>query len=189
MPEQEEDRQKVSTHEQVETFLYNKSMNIFVLHSDPDHAARMMCDKHVVKMILETNQMLSTVARKNGHNDAPYKSTHARHPCTLWAGETKQNWDWLVRHSRALCNEYTHRYGRVHKSQAVTEWAESLCIKLPSIGQTPFRLAMPDQYKSDDPVLSYRTYYLGEKSRFAKWKTGLIPSWWPKNICPGSSAG
>ena len=124
-------------------------MNIFVLHGDPAKAAHMMCDKHVVKMILESNQMLSTVARARGH-DAPYRSTHANHPCTLWAGTSYENWSWLVKHSRALCTEYTSRYGRIHKSQAVTEWAEDLDIKLPPIGQTPFRLAMPDEYKTGE---------------------------------------
>ena len=163
-------------------------MNIFILHRDPSSAAEMMCDKHVIKMILETNQILSTVATAHGHA-APYKSTHANHPCTLWAGESRQNWDWLVQHSRALCSEYTHRYGRVHKSQAVTEWAEKLNIDLPNTTRTPFRLAMPDKYKSDDPVLSYRSYYLGEKARFAKWKNGNVPLWWAANVCPGSSVG
>ena len=153
-------------------------MNIFVLHSNPTKAAQMMCDKHVVKMILESNQMLSTVARKHGHN-APYRSTHSNHPCTLWAGESNANWYWLVRHSRALCEEYTARYGRIHKSQAVTEWAEALQIELTAQEQTPFRLAMPDKYKTNDPVESYRGYYIGEKSRIAKWKTGNIPNWWP----------
>ena len=158
---------------------YNRYMNIFVLDTDPVRAAEMMCDKHVIKMILETNQMLSTVARREGY-DAPYKSTHARHPCTLWTGESRQNWDWLVRHSRALCEEYTRRYGRVHKSQLVTSWAENLDIDLPGTGQTSFRLAMPDVYKCSNPVTSYRRYYLGEKSGFARWKTGNTPSWWRK---------
>jgi len=152
-------------------------MNIFVLDPDPIRSAEMLCDKHVVKMILESNQMLSTVAHKNGH-DAPYKPTHARHPCTLWAGESRQNWNWLVRHSRGLCEEYTRRYDRIHKSQAVTVWAEDLDIDLPDLGQTPFRLAMPDVYKCADPVTSYRKYYRGEKSRFARWKLGNAPKWW-----------
>lgn len=152
-------------------------MNIFVLHNDPVVAAQMMCDKHVVKMILESNQMLSTVARKHGY-DAPYRTAHPKHPCTLWAGESYENWQWLVKHSRALCEEYTSRYGRIHKSQAVTEWAENLSINLPTTGQTPFRLAMPDEYKTENPVESYRNYYIGAKARIAKWKNGNVPNWW-----------
>ena len=38
-------------------------MNIFYLDRDPVIAAQMMCDKHVVKMILESAQMLSTAHR------------------------------------------------------------------------------------------------------------------------------
>ena len=70
-------------------------MNIFVLDSDPKVAATMLCDKHVVKMILESAQMLSTVAHTNGHIPR-YRPTHSKHPCTLWAGESKSNWQWLV---------------------------------------------------------------------------------------------
>ena len=152
-------------------------MNIFILHEDPVCAAAMMCDKHVVKMILESNQILCTIARRLGHC-APYRSTHKNHPCTLWVGASRQNWDWLVCHVRALCNEYTLRYGRIHKSQLVAEWAEELDIDLPENGLTPFRLAIPEVYKTNDPVESYRRYYISEKARFAKWKTGNVPSWW-----------
>jgi len=152
-------------------------MNIFVLDADPKVAATMLCDKHVVKMILESAQMLSTVAYAYGHTPR-YRPTHTKHPCTLWVGESKSNWKWLVAHSLEMCREYTRRYGKVHKSQAVIQW----CVDNqtgPSIdsGQTPFRLAMPDIYKTNNPVESYRNYYLGEKSRFARWKTGA-PSWW-----------
>ena len=72
-------------------------MNIFVLHKDPKIAAQMACDKHVIKMILETAQMLCTAARTKGAW-APYKQTHKKHPCTLWAAATKANWVWLTTH-------------------------------------------------------------------------------------------
>jgi hypothetical protein len=156
-------------------------MNIFVLDKNPQNAAIMMCDKHVVKMIVETAQMLCTVARNNGH-DAPYRSTHARHPCTLWAAETRGNWDWLVQHGMALCSEYTRRYGKTHKTQAVMEWARNSNVgPTASLRLTPFRLAMPPQYKQACPVQSYRDYYMGEKSRFAKWKLGA-PYWWSPSL-------
>ncbi len=152
-------------------------MNIFVLDKNPQNAAIMMCDKHVVKMIVETAQMLCTVARDNGH-DAPYRSTHKNHPCTLWAAESASNWRWLVDHGLALCREYTARYGKIHKTQQVMEWARDNRVG-PSKdkGLTPFRLAMPPEYKQADPVQSYRNYYMGEKARFAKWKLGA-PTWW-----------
>ena len=152
-------------------------MNIFVLDHDPKVAAQMHCDKHIVKMIIEVAQMLCTVGRQNGF-ETPYRSTHARHPCTLWAGESKSNWNWLIEHGIEMSEEYTRRYGRVHKSSEVIHWCANNDIG-PSEdkGLTPFAKAMPDEYKVDDPVQSYRNYYLGAKAHFARWKTGA-PNWW-----------
>lgn len=155
-------------------------MNIFVLDRNPKLAAQMQCDKHVVKMILETAQMLCTVAHANGFN-APYRATHKNHPCTLWASKSKQNWDWLIEHGIALCCEYTKRYGKIHKSQQHIEWCRSLPIGLPAIGLTPFAQAMPQQYKHSCPVVAYRAYYHGEKASFAKWKTKK-PKWWGQQV-------
>ena len=153
-------------------------MNIFILDRDPKIAATMLCDKHVVKMIVETAQMLCTVASKLGH-DVPYRPTHSKHPCTIWVGESVSNWNWLIDHGLAMCEEYTHRYNRIHKTQAIIEYCRDSNIGPErDMGLTAFRLAMPGQYKCDDPVKSYRAYYIGEKSRFAKWKTSQ-PAWWP----------
>ena len=151
-------------------------MNIFVLHNNPTTAAQHACDKHVVKMILESAQMLCTVAHANNFA-APYKAGFKHHPCTIWVGQTKQNWDWLIDHALALCAEYTKRYGKVHKSQQHIEWCQSLPIDLPDTGLTPFAQAMPEQYKNPCAVTAYRAYYHGEKARFATWKT-KAPDWW-----------
>jgi len=151
-------------------------MNIFVLDSDPEVAASMACDKHVVKMVLETAQMMCTVVASYGH-DTPYRPTHKKHPCTLWAGRSRANWSWLVDHGMSLCEEYTRRYGKVHKSQRVIEWCAMTHIDLPNVSRTPFAQAMPPQYKNPCAVTAYRDYYLGEKSGFATWKT-RAPSWW-----------
>ena len=156
-------------------------MNIFILDRDPKIAATMLCDKHVVKMIVETAQMLCTAASKLGHN-VPYRATHRNHPCTIWTGESESNWNWLVDHGIEMCEEYTRRYKRIHKSQSVIEWCrDSNIAPKNNSGLTPFRLAMPEIYKSCDPVQSYRGYYIGEKSRFAKWKNTSSPAWWPLN--------
>jgi hypothetical protein len=152
-------------------------VNIFVLDKDPSTAATMMCDKHVVKMIVETAQMLCTIAHGMGYEGAPYRSTHKNHPCTVWAAKTSSNWRWLLRHGFALCDEYTKRYGKNHKSRKVIEW----CNQLPAIPETgpltPFAQAMPDQYRNECVVTAYRDYYMGDKSSFATWKT-QTPSWW-----------
>ena len=152
-------------------------MNIFVLDPNPQVAARMMCDKHVVKMIIETAQMLCTVAHSRGHH-APYRATHSKHPCTVWTGESKGNWDWLIHHGMALCSEYTERYGRVHKSQAVMEWCRDNPIGPTSGIRTPFRQAMPAEYKQPNPIEAYRAYYRGAKAGFAEWRHGPTPEWW-----------
>ena len=151
-------------------------MNIFVLHKDPETAATMMCDKHIVKMILETAQMLCTVVASYGHV-TPYRSTHAKHPCTIWASQSRANWSWLIDHGMALCEEYTKRYGKIHKSQQVIEWCAMTHIDLPEGPRTPFVQAMPTQYKTDCAVEAYRAYYKGEKAHFATWKTQQ-PDWW-----------
>jgi hypothetical protein len=149
-------------------------MNIFVLDSDPVKAAEYQCDKHVVKMILETAQMLCTAIHETGGN-AHYKSTHRNHPCTIWARKSKGNFAWLKTHGLALCKEYNKRYGKVHKSQAVIE--ECLDLTIPDGCKTNFALAMPDYCKVDNVVDSYRNYYLKEKSNIAKWKLGNKPDW------------
>ena len=151
-------------------------MNIFVLHRDPKIAAQMACDKHVVKMILETAQMLCTVASHQGHK-APYRATHAKHPCTKWAAQSRANWQWLIAHGLALCAEYTIRYDKRHKSQSVIEYCNKLKIDFINTQPTPFAQAMPPQYKNDCVVTAYRDYYRGEKARFATWKT-KTPKWW-----------
>lgn len=158
-------------------------MNIFILHRNPTIAAQMSCDKHVVKMPLESAQMLSTIAVGLGHeHPLLYKPVHAKHPCTLWAGENVANWRWLCKHGIALCKEYTYRYGRVHKSQEVI-WTISRKGFGPKgiaflTGMTKYAQAMPDQYKNPDPVKAYRDYYKGEKHEFAKWTRRSPPGWW-----------
>jgi hypothetical protein len=160
-------------------------MNIFVLHANPRSAAKMACDKHVVKMSLETAQMLCTVARENKYEESfLYKSAHLNHPCTRWAAESYSNWEWLCRHGLALCSEYTYRYGKTHKCEEIISrvYKDGLGPKKKLFrGMTPFAQAMPEQYKSKNAVTAYREYYLGEKKRFAKWTNRNPPKWWRGN--------
>ena len=89
-------------------------MNIFFLDKDPVKAAQLQCDKHVVKMVLETAQMLSTAARAQGH-DVGYKSAYPKHPMTLWVGQNTDNFRWAWLHGMSLAKEFTKRYDRIHK--------------------------------------------------------------------------
>lgn len=149
-------------------------MNIFVLDNDPVKAAQMLCDKHVVKMCLETAQMLSTI------NGGPYKPTHPNHPCTVWARQTLGNFRWLVEHGMAIGDEYLHRYGKEHKSTEVIFGCKGF---IPNHDETltPFALAMPDEFKVEDPVESYRNYYMSKKS-FCNWTKRDIPEWFLERL-------
>ena len=152
-------------------------MNIFVTDLDPIVAAINLCDKHVVKMCLETAQLLCSPFPKG---TAPYRTTHINHPCSIWARESIQNYHWLVTHGTAISAEYTSRYKKRHASAKVIAWCENNYknLFLPDIGLTEFPQCVPQQYKQNDVVNAYRQYYLAEKSRFAKWKYTHPPYWW-----------
>ena len=139
----------------------------------------MACDQHVVKMATETAQMLSTVCRLHDVN-VGYKISHAKHPCTLWAGTTRENFDWLQAHGDGLCAEYTYRYGKVHAAslvlQDIREAANALTFERE--GLLPFAKCMPEEFYDEDPIKAYRNFYLGSKARFARWrKTRSAPEW------------
>jgi len=152
-------------------------MNIFVLHTNPKIAAQMSCDKHVVKMVSESVQMLSTTMHSVGL-EGPWKKTHANHPCTIWTRESLQNYQWLWDHANALGEEYTHRYNKKHKSHlTLTSKIPYNIDGLSNKGLTPFPQAMPDEYKDKDIVKAYRKFYLGEKASFATWKNRTMPEW------------
>jgi hypothetical protein len=152
-------------------------MNIFKLDTTPLLCAQTHCDKHVSKMILESAQMLCTSLWTNGQS-APYKSVHAKHPCTLWAGESLDNWLWLKELAIYLNEEFCWRYGRsaCHKSIDVINELCPPLIKSKGLQQHP--QCMPDEYKvTNDPISAYRKYYIGEKNGFAKWTKREVPEW------------
>jgi len=174
-------------------------MNIFVLDKDPIISAQMQCDKHIIKMPLETAQMLCAVWYRYGSGDrvpltlggTPYKETHKNHPCTLWAGNDAHNYDWLWRHGMELCFEYTRRYNNIHKCQSVI-----MDLTIDNVGfafehmsrqGTTHPQCMPDEYKveycDDAPmtntVMAYRQYYVNDKNKIAEWeKSRPMPNWY-----------
>lgn len=152
-------------------------MNIFVLDTDPYKCAVYHNDKHVVKMILETAQLLCGVHWVDG-SEAPYKLSHRNHPCAIWSRECIENYIWLCDLGMALSREYSHRYNKRHKSQDIIEWCYDNKPNLRSNGDlTPFALAMPDECKVGNVVESYRAYYMVEKRGFSVWKNRSIPQW------------
>jgi hypothetical protein len=151
-------------------------MNIFFLDFDTQKCAQYHCDKHVVKMILETAQLLCGAHHVTGGN-AQYKLSHKNHPCAIWTRESLSNYLYLCDLGLELCKEYTYRYGRRHKSQDVIEWCVTNKPNINDIGFTTPPKAMPDEYKVMDVVESYRNYYMGAKKDFAVWKNRDTPEW------------
>jgi len=196
-------------------------LNIFVLDPCPWQAAKQHCDKHVVKMILEYGQMLSTAHRlldgqpitaidpenrrrpkkmwlfpgeqpylnadldEDGNwvyrwiilNQSIYNVAHANHPCSAWARETDANYHWLRQLFSACLDEYTRRYGKVHSAARLEELLTRAPHGVKRSQQTPFPLAMPEEFKNEDAVEAYRNFYAGAKARFAKWTDVPVPKW------------
>ena len=155
-------------------------MNIFHLHKDPKICAEYHCDKHVVKMILETAQMLSTAINEHSMGiaqDRLYKPAYPKHPMTLWVGTNRNNFMYAHNLGKELLNQYTLRYGKVHKSKRIydnideSEYYEVI----PDKKFTRPPLCMPDEYKCDDYVQAYRNYYIGDKKRFARYTSVDTP--------------
>lgn len=152
-------------------------MNIFVLDNDIKLCAQYHCDQHVVKMILESVQLLCTVLNKQGFA-TPYKSTHVKHPCVLWVEESYSNFLWLIELTKALNTENHYRFNKDKDHKSVTLLPEIEAIEYKDVGLTDFALAMPDQYKvKGNAVAAYRNFYLGEKLSFAKWTKRPMPMW------------
>ena len=154
-------------------------MNIFFLDWDLKKCAEYHCDKHVVKMILETAQLLCGVHHMTPQvtPQVPYKLSHKNHPCAIWARESLTNYLMLCELGLELCNEYSYRYGRRHKSQDVIEWCITNKANITDKGLTTPPKAMPDEYKVDDVIQSYRNYYRGAKKDFCVWKNRTVPEW------------
>jgi len=161
-------------------------MNIFYLDKNPKTAAEYHNDKHVVKMILESAQMLCTAHHVcnpiNMQLVGLYKATHINHPSSLWVRDSEDNYRWLYSLFVSLCDEYTHRYGKTHLTdKKFRETLNTVPLYIDPTGIRAFSsppLCMPDEYKCDDSVISYRNYYMGEKSSLAKWSKREIPKWW-----------
>ena len=163
-------------------------MNIFVLSEDPIAAAKMLCDKHIPKMTVESYQMLGSAARRHGATDdqmpltksgKPLIGGYPNHPCTRWAGDSRDNYLWLAHHAAAQAEEYEKRFGKEHFCAEPIEQLYSLAHLIPETymadakggiyqgvglpiertGMTPFALAMPDDYKPKrlilDPVMNW----------------------------------
>jgi hypothetical protein len=181
-------------------------LNLFILDKDPVKAAQLQCDKHVVKMIVESAQMLSTAHRmldgslkrapsKSGktmskhwvHPDSNldavlYKAVHMAHPCTVWTMQSNNNYNWHYVHFVALCDEYTYRYGKVHSTDTLLREvlrAPPRNIPVGYLTQQPLAMkSNPECMFPNDPVKSYRMFYQTKQERFKMaWSKRDVPEW------------
>jgi len=153
-------------------------MNIFYLDKDPVKAAQVQYNKHVVKMILESAQMLCTAHHHYGSGDnVPYKKAHYNHPSTIWCRQNSRQYYWLFHHMLALGDEYTKRYNKTHLS--ITKCFDVLknCpVGMPLGGEfNEPPQCMPDQYKVPGcSITAYWNYYEQEKHVVASQDEPLI---------------
>lgn len=151
-------------------------MNIFYLHKDHATNSAYHLDRHVVKMVTEYAQLLSSAVRLSGI-DAGYKLTHKNHPSAIWTRESLDNWLWLRDLSKALNEEYMYRYEKTVNHKAYDTISSLPLPNIPSLGITSFKLAMPDDVKVECPIQSYRNYYIKYKQHIASWSKRPMPEW------------
>lgn len=166
-------------------------MNLFILSLSFKECAEYMFDKHISKIILEAVQMLCTTKRllDPDHDDTIfplYKIAHKNHPVTIWMRQSYENYMWTIQLVEAMHEEWKYRYNhpadKFHKSYIVAMYLKKnppSPNKFPTVGLTRFALAMPDEYKCEDAVESYRRYYQSEeKQKLASWKKREKPEWY-----------
>ena len=156
-------------------------MNIFYLNECPKKAAQVQYNKHVVKMILESAQMLCTAHHHYGNGDnVPYKKAHYNHPSTIWVRQNSIHYDWLYDHMIALGNEYTKRYNKTHLSITKCKDLVYLPPGIPTVMFNQPPQCMPDEYKDKCSIQAYWNYYIGEKHVVANLKTEKLYEQRPK---------
>lgn len=158
-------------------------MNIFYLDSDPATCASFHGNKHVVKMILEYAQLLCSAHHlgacvlNEDEQAMLYKLTHKNHPCAVWVRASKSHYEWLYRLFVALCDEYMHRYGKVHLTDSKLRHILNKC---PIMTDLPFVLppqVMPDEYQEADTIEAYRAYYRQGKAQILAYTHRNPPDW------------
>ena len=171
-------------------------MNVFYLHSDPKKCAQYHNDSHVVKMQLESAQLLCSAHTLTG-NDAPYKMSkgHMKHPSALWVQKSLSNYWWLCELGMELLEEHKYRFEKpadyVTKANDVIKWCVDNFPDIPDLGFTKPALAMPEKYRHDNVAIAYKTYYITDKQYYMRgdtkvwhtWRKRGEPFWW-KSIKP-----
>jgi hypothetical protein len=169
-------------------------MNIFITSKCAIESAKNLCDKHIPKLVVEDFQMLTCAVIRHGapvnelpltKSGNPAKGGYHRHPCSVWAGDTRSNFNWLVEHAKETCAEYTLRYGKVHFCEKGINTLSFLNYLIPEGELQPFAVAINQESKcrkvsnfdSLSTIDKYRLYVILDKP-FAKWDKGAkVPEW------------
>jgi hypothetical protein len=174
-------------------------MNIFYLDKNVKTCAQYHVDKHVVKMILEYAQLLSTAHRvldgelfieNTGKrnmkrwslddevmNTNLYTATHVNHPSAIWVRHSAQNYNWLYCLLAELLKEYTHRYDKFHACEKLNPFLRNIprSIDVASVFTEP-TACMPDKYKvPGNSLQSYYNYYNQAKTKLFSWSRREVP--------------
>ena len=172
-------------------------MNIFVTSPDPAECAAVLADAHVIKMAVETAQILSSALHRMGFvrpsgcgvglalGHCFYKPTHTGHPCVMWAARDPRNFGWLVKHGIFLCAEYSRRFGgKRHGSLDVIERAAEAAMRLPGYSSEPpsaFARVFPDAFADLSVHSGYRAYlkakYQSWPESRQRWTNSQRPAW------------
>lgn len=160
-------------------------MNLFSTSECPDQSARWLVDRHVSKMGLEATQCLCTAYHEQDIK-APYRPSHKNHPTSIWIRASYDNFQWAIAHAHAIFDEYTARYGKIHKSQNILDWCEDNVSKLgfDSFELTPFAIAISEdsicrtlpEFDARNPINAYRLYVKFDKAHLHAWKRNK-PTW------------
>ncbi len=155
-------------------------MNIFATAEDPRVCAQNLDDKRVVKMVLETAQILSTAVWLHRQEKVAYRPTHQHHPCVRWAAASRENYRWTFKLFRCLAAEYTYRFGKTHKSWSEHHMTLLMCVNdIPEGEQTPFERCGPDA-EADNTCMAYRDYLVDKwaaDKRAPRWTRRGAPHW------------
>lgn len=163
-------------------------MNIFAVDQNPTISAQSLVDRHVVKMILESSQMLCLAHACSKSSNLPsfiWKSTSWKnHPCSKWVCLSSSNYLWLAQHNQSLCNEYTFRYNKIHKLEqcGMVSWLlNNIPSSLTKKNITPFAEATGNIHENDS-VSTYKRYYLEHKQHLMVWTKREPPEWIKKVV-------
>jgi hypothetical protein len=164
-------------------------VNIFFLSDCPEKSAKLLCNRHKVRMPLESAGMLA-FAFPEGETPIPNlrSNRHHKHPASVWARQSKSNFEWLLIHALTQAEDYKKHYKREHASEKHIHWFKNNYHKIsfPRAELTSFSRCFSSfkEYLDNtesNTIKAYQSFYWLDKKTFAKWPSlEEIPDFWPE---------